>query len=139
MKNVLLSDGRAKVCFLSATYEGSVHDKRIVDEAAYTLPAGSHLLQDLGFQGFVLPDVTIHQPTKKPRGGALTEAQRTDNRLIASQRIRIEHVIASVKRFRIVKDKLRLWKDDLCDVLIEICCSLHNFRLNFRPWPSSSL
>jgi hypothetical protein len=136
---VLLVDAHGKVCWLSATHEGRVHDKRVADEAHYTLPSGSHLLQDLGFQGFALAACTIHQPTKKPRGQQLTEDQRLANRAISSLRMRVEHVIASIKRFRIVKDKLRLWKDDLCDDLIEICCALHNFRLNFRSWSTVTL
>jgi hypothetical protein len=124
---------------LSATHEGSVHDKRVADEAAYTLPPGSQLFQDRGFQGFSLPEVIHHQPTKKPKGQPLTDDQRQLNRLLSAKRIRIEHVISSVKRYRIVKDKLRLWADDLSDILMEICCSLHNFRLNFRPWSLASL
>ncbi len=56
------------------------------------------------------------------------------NRKIASIRIRVEHAISGVKRYRIVKDKLRNWKKGFCDLVMETCCGLHNFRLNFRPW-----
>ena len=42
--------------------------------------------------------------------------------------------LGGVKRFRIVKDKLRNWKKGFSDKVIEPCCGLHNFRLNFRPW-----
>jgi len=39
-----------------------------------------------------------------------------------------------VKRYRIVKDQIRNWKEGFRDQVMETCCALHNFRLNFRPW-----
>ncbi len=136
MKNVLLIDARLTILFLSATQHGSVHDKRIADGTPYPLPAGSHLLQDLGFQAFTLEGVSTHTPHKKPRGGTLTDAQKADNRLLASRRIRIEHVNSSVKRCRIVKDTMRLVREGVRDMVIEICSALHNFRVRLTPWQS---
>jgi hypothetical protein len=54
------------VCFLSHTSEGKASDKSLAELAGYTLPAGSCLYQDKGFQGFCLQDVTIVQPKKNP-------------------------------------------------------------------------
>jgi hypothetical protein len=122
------------VCFLSYTYEGKASDKSLAELAGYTLPSGSSLYQDRGFQGFCLQDVTIVQPKKKPRGGELTPPEQARNRRISSIRIRIEHVIGGVKRYRIVKDKIRLLKDGIRDAVMETCCGLHNFRLQYRPW-----
>ena len=56
------------------------------------------------------------------------------NREISSIRIRVEHAIRGIKRYRIVKDKLRNSKKGFSDLVMETCCGLHNFRLNFRPW-----
>jgi hypothetical protein len=56
------------------------------------------------------------------------------NQWIASIRIQVEHAIGGVKRYRIVKDKIRNWKEGFKDSIIETCCALHNFRLRFRPW-----
>jgi hypothetical protein len=44
------------------------------------------------------------------------------------------HVNSSVKRCRIVKDRIRLWKEGVRDVVMEICCALHNFRVRLTPW-----
>lgn len=120
--------------FLTPTCEGKKHDKRVADEAGYRLPAGSRLYQDTGFQGFSLDGVAILQPKKKPKGGHLTESEKASNRVISSIRMRIEHAIGGVKRFRMVKDKLRNWKKGFRDLVLETCCGLHNFRLDFRPW-----
>jgi hypothetical protein len=127
-----------QVCFLSHTYEGKASDKSIAELVGYTLPAGSCLYQDKGFQGFFLPGITIVQPKKTPRGGELTPPEKAMNRRISSIRIRIEHAIGGVKRYRIVKDKIRLLKDGLRDAVMETCCGLHNFRLECRPWHYAS-
>jgi hypothetical protein len=127
-------DETCQICFLSATYEGKANDKILAELEGYRLPHGSYLYQDMGFQGFVLADVTIIQPKKKPRGGELTPPEKATNRRISSIRIRIEHVIGGVKRYRIVKDKIRLLKDGIRDTIMETCCGLHNFRLQSRPW-----
>ena len=79
MKNVLLINAALTILFLSDTYAGSTHDKRIADATPYPLPAGSRLLQDLGFLAFTLPQVEVIIPTKKPRGRALTRAQKAAN------------------------------------------------------------
>jgi hypothetical protein len=113
-----------------------MHDKAIADSTPYPLPEGSELLQDLGFQGFTLDGVQITQPQKKPRGKNLSDAQKADNRVIARRRVPTEHIIASIKRCRIVKDTIRLWKDTARDMVMAICCGLHNFRLRLCPWPS---
>ena len=81
--------------------------------------------------GFTLPQVEILMPTKKPRGEELTREQQRANQALHQRRLRIEHVNSSVKRCRInVKDRLRLWKEGVRDLVMEICCALHNFRGN---------
>jgi len=136
VKNVLLAEGSCRVPFLSDKDEVSTHDKPIADQTPYPWPEGAELLQDLGFVGFTLEGVQITQPHKKPRGQELTEEQKAENRLIAHRRVRIEHIICSIKRCRIVKDTIRLWKDTARDMVMAICCGLHNFRLRLHPWPS---
>jgi DDE superfamily endonuclease/Helix-turn-helix of DDE superfamily endonuclease len=134
VKNDMVIDEPCKIHFLSETVEGKKNDKRLADESGYGIPQDSVLVQDAGFQGFHLDGVSILQPKKKPRGGALGDADKVRNRLISGIRVRIEHTIASVKRYRVVKDKSRNWKPAFRDLAFEICCGLHNFRLNFRPW-----
>lgn len=137
LKNLLLIADTCWITFLSTTYEGSWHNKAMADCEAYVLPTDTILYQDLGFQGFAVAGVTIAQPKKKPRGGELQPDEKAANRRIASVRMRIEHVIGSVKRCRIVKDKLRLWREHIRDQVMETCCGLHNFRLQYRPWSYS--
>ena len=98
------------------------------------LPAGSRLLQDLGFLAFTLDRVEIIMPTRKPRGRKLTRAQKAANRRLARRRVRIEHVNSRVKRCRIVHDTCRLWRAGVRDVIMEGCGALHHFRVRLTPW-----
>jgi hypothetical protein len=134
VKNVLLVDKELMILFLSETHPGKVHDKRVADSTPYPLPQGSHLLQDLGFLGFTLDGVTIKMPQKKPKGGELTDAQKAANHAKSCRRIYIEHVNSSVKRLRILKDVCRLTLSGIRDMVVEIGCALHNFRLRLDPW-----
>ena len=129
MVNALL-----RLLFLSDTYGGRTHDLRIAEATPYPLPAGSGLLQDLGFLAFTLPEVESLMPTKKPRGAELPLEQQRANQGLNQRRLRIEHVNSSVKRCRIVKDRSRLWKQGVRDLVMELCCALHNFRVRLTPW-----
>jgi hypothetical protein len=131
---VWLINAALTILLLSDTYGGRTHDKRIADATPYPLPAGSRLLQDLGFLAFTLDHVEIIMPTKKPRGRSLTRAQKAANRRIARRRVRIEHVNSRVKRCRIVQDTSRLRKAEVHDRVMEVCCALHNFRVRLSPW-----
>ena len=134
VKNNLLINADSKVLLVTPSYEGRIHDKRIADMMVYSLPEGSCLYQDAGFQGFSVAGVKMIQPMKKPKSRDLTDQEKAKNREISSIRIRIEHAISGIKRYRIVKDKLRNYKKGFADCVMETCCGLHNFRLNFRPW-----
>jgi DDE superfamily endonuclease len=122
------------ILFLSDTYGGHSHDKRIAEATPYPLPAGSRLLQDLGFLAFTLPQGAILMPTKKPRGQELPLEAQQANQALHARRLRIEHVNSSVTRCRIVKDRIRLWKQGVRDLVMELCCALHNFRVRLTPW-----
>jgi hypothetical protein len=123
VKNVLLVNALLTLLLLRATHGGRVQDKPIAEATPSPFPAGSRLLQDLGFLAFTLPQVAILMPTKKPRGQALTY-----------RRLRIEHVNSRVKRCRLVKDRSRLWKEGVRDLVMELCCALPNFRVRLPPW-----
>jgi ABC-type uncharacterized transport system fused permease/ATPase subunit len=73
-------------------------------------------------------------PTKKLWGQELTLEQQRSNQALHQRRLRIEHVNSSVKRCRMVKDRIRLWKEGVRDRVIELCCALHNFRVHLDPW-----
>src|SRR5262249_44636272 len=134
LKNILLVNVLLTILFLSDIYGGRVHDRRIADATPYPLPAGSRLLQERGFLAFTLPQVAILMPAKQPRGQELALEEKRTNQALHHRRLRIKRVNSSVKRCRIVQDRIRLWKADIRNLVMELCCALHNFRVRLTPW-----
>ena len=133
MKNNLIIDIEERlVRYLSRTFAGRIHDKRICNEEDYPFPPGCVLFKDLGFQGFEPDGVRTYQPKKKPRGRDLTAEEKAENTMISRIRILVEHVIAGVKRCRIVHDVFRNTTAHFEDLVMEIACGLHNFRTTWR-------
>jgi len=87
---------------------------------------------DLGFVGFEkdYPCKNLYIPNKKPKGKELTPEQKAENKLLAGERIVVEHSIAGLKRYRILSDRLRMHDLDLYNQVLGICAGLWNFRLS---------
>jgi hypothetical protein len=90
--------------WLSETFDGHVHDKKIADEQPPLLPSGITLWQDTGFIGHSPGNVTVKMPTKKPKGKDLSESQKLENGKMSSFRIAVEHATGGVKRCRILRE-----------------------------------
>jgi hypothetical protein len=132
-KNVVIVNLRRRgVGFLSRTYVGKTHDKKIADREDVAYPPKIELSKDTGFQGYEPAGTRTHQAKKKPPRGELTAAESRTNRKLARIRVHVEHVLAGVKRSRIVKDVLRNTKDGISDSAMEAACGLHNLRVQNR-------
>jgi hypothetical protein len=129
---VLLGSEKGRVLFLSDTYAGSVHDKAIVDGEGWQFPVGIVLHQDLGFQGHNPIGIVVQMPHKKPRKGELTEQQKEQNKQRASVRVKVEHMIGKVKIYRILKDTIRMWRQGIKDLVMELACALYNFKISYK-------
>ena len=70
-KNVVIVQAKTKrVGFLSQTYAGKTHDKKIVDTEPIVYPPGTTLYQDTGFQGYAPEVEQSCQPKKSPARGS---------------------------------------------------------------------
>jgi hypothetical protein len=64
-KNLVLSQPKSRrIAFLSQTYRGRVHDKKMADTERIRYPRGSREWQDTGFQGYAPRGVETLQPKK---------------------------------------------------------------------------
>src|SRR5262245_54937298 len=132
-KNLVIVNTRGKrIDYLSRTYPGKTHDKKIADAEGICYPPMATLYKDSGFQGYEPAVKKTCQAKKKPPRGELTEAEKRSNRKLAQIRVKVEHDLAGVKRSRIVKDVLRNTKDDVSDAVMEAACGLHNVRSENR-------
>jgi hypothetical protein len=69
-KNVVVVNARSKrVGYLSGTYAGKTHDKKVAEGEAIRYPRQATLLKDTGFQGYEPPVRQTCQPKKSPGGG----------------------------------------------------------------------
>ena len=131
--NVVVSSTEStRIEYLGATEPGKVHDKKLADQAELAFPTGTTLGKDTGFQGYEPESAVTFQPKKKPRGGELDFFERFFNRIVSTSRIRVEHAIGGVKRCRILKDTFRNTKKGFSDLIMEVGCGLHNFRVACR-------
>lgn len=131
VKNAVISCMAGFILFTSLTVEGKMHDKRIADEM-YSFPYQTILQQDTGYQGYAPDNVTVIQPTKKPKGKELTPDQKAANTEISRTRIKVEHAIGGAKILRIVKDECRLRKGGFVERIFHLAAGLHNWRFLYR-------
>jgi hypothetical protein len=109
-----------------------VHDKKICDEQPLIFPKGINVWQDTGFVGHNPKGVNIRMPRKKPKGKELTDEQKQENQEISRFRVLVEHAICGAKRCRIIKERLRCHKFEFDDLIMELACGLHNFRITVK-------
>jgi hypothetical protein len=60
------------------------------------------------------------------------------NQELHHRQLRIGHMHSSVKLCRSIKDRNRLWKVGVRDLVRDICCALHNSGFVFPVWPKNS-
>lgn len=133
VKNLLVvNESSRRIEYLSPTVEGKKHDKKLADDCALVLPPAATVLKDKAFYGYEVPNACNYQPQKKPRGSELSPLQQTLNSVISGVRIVVEHVIAGLKRCRVVKDIFRNSLEKFDDLVMEIACGLHNLRVTSR-------
>lgn len=128
----MVDESTRRIEYLSPTVGGKNHDKKLADESKLMLPVGTTLIKDKGFEGFQVPGACNCQPQKQPRGGKLTDLEKNLNSVISGIRMVVEHVIAGIKRCRIVKDIFRNTSTGFDDLVMVLACGLHNFRVYFR-------
>ena len=105
LKSQIVTDASGEILEVSLGHRGPTADKRLYEVSGVSARYPCAVKQgDLGYQGVAGMQV----PHKKPKGGALTDAQKEENRALASSRVRVEHGIRRVKAFRIVREAFRL-------------------------------
>ena len=130
-----LSNPARKLLYLSPCWVGKTHDYRMFQvEFPPEQPwfEQFRLRVDLGFLGiatdYKCKEVLI--PHKKPRQQELTPEQKAENKVLASERIVVEHAHAGLKRYRILSDRLRMHNLELYDGVLGVCAGLWNFYLS---------
>ena len=91
----------------AAVCEGKTHDFSLFKSSRLALLPSVELLGDSGYQGVHKVHLNSQTPHRKSKLHPLTTEQKQQNRDLSSRRIKVEHVLRTLKRFRILSSTYR--------------------------------
>ena len=100
-------NGRTRQVICTAHGRGPVHDFALYQRSHLEVHESLEVLGDSGYQGLQKLHSKSRTPQKKPRKSELTEGQKQSNRELARRRVVVEHIIRSLKIFRILAERYR--------------------------------
>lgn len=144
MKNTVIITYSSKIVFLGDTNPGKIHDYKLLKDE---LPPNENWFKDvtvfvdLGYLGIAKDysnNTTINIPHKKPRKSKnnpnpqLTDQQKEENKKLSRDRVKVEHVIGSMKRFYCLVHRCRNHLKEFKDYFIAIAAGIHNLKLHYK-------
>jgi hypothetical protein len=95
---------------------------------------GLRIHVDLGFLGIknLHPDSLINIPHKSSKNSPLTAQQKKENQKLARFRVVVEHAIAKLKVFFILRIENRMKMKEKLDEAFVICAGLANLKINLH-------
>lgn len=132
-KNLLMTDEKKRIMLLSPTKSGRRHDKRLADKISLIehIPKSVGIWADSGFQGIQHSHPGACVIKRRTRNHSLTDEEKRENKLISSFRMRVEHSVGGLKRFRALSDVFRNRIGELDDLFAELGAGLWNFHLRY--------
>jgi hypothetical protein len=130
-KHTVMTTPDKQIIVLSLAREGKVHDKRQLAEEKLIdqIPDEVAISGDLEYQGLQNEFVNIHLPHKKRKGKELSAEQKEENRVFSRERVKCEHAIGGMKRYRAVAEIYRNRVLNSDDRLMLTAAGLGNFYL----------
>ncbi len=106
IKNEIIVTEAGRIVSASDSVPGRVHD-RALRKRGPPLPKGSRAYADSGYQGLQddHPDTEI--PYKRSKKNPLSKDEKAYNHGLSRFRVRVEHKLAQIKRFRLLSDRFR--------------------------------
>jgi transposase len=98
---------KTKAILATAFAKGKTHDFQLFTDSRSPLSEQIRGLGDAGYQGLVGRHANSQTPFKKSKHHPLTPEQKAHNRSLSRERILVEHVIRSLKIFRILSERYR--------------------------------
>ena len=124
----MVIDKASKQIICIAVCKGRRHDYHLFKQSKTHIPEQVATLVDSGYQGIK----KVHQNSQHPKRGSkkrpLTAQEKQINKSINSERVIVEHVIRSVKIFRILGDKYRNRRKRFA-LRINLIAAIYNYEL----------
>jgi hypothetical protein len=129
LKSQVVIDGRTRQILCTHHGRGPVHDFALYQRSKLEPHESLEVLADSGYQGLQKLHGKSRTPRKKPRKSELTDEQKQRNRELARRRIVVEHVIRSLKIFRILAERYRNRRKRF-SLRFNLIAGLYNYELN---------
>jgi len=106
-----------------------VHDFTLFKRSRTALGPQTKCLADSGYLGLLKLHANRQTPHKRSKLHPLTEEQKAENRRLARERFVAEHIIRSLKVFRILSERYRNRRRRF-GLRFNLIAALYNYELN---------
>lgn len=113
----------------TAFAKGKTHDFALFKDSRLPLLSTTICLADSGYKGLQKLHPNSRTPHKKSKLHSLTAQQKRENRLLAQQRLVVEHVLSWLKRFDILCGPYRN-KGKRFEIRFNLIAALYNAHLD---------
>jgi hypothetical protein len=107
LKTQLVVEKSTRRVLCLAHEKGRRHDFRLFKKSKVRLHPETKAVVDSGYQGLQRRHANTETPKKRSKKTPLSVADKKSNRVISSERVACENVIALLKRFKIIADRYR--------------------------------
>ena len=107
LKTQLVINQETREIICTAFGPGHCHDFNLFKKSKIYFHPETNSLQDSGYQGIKDYHPNSYIPRKKPKNGKLSLLEKDYNRVLAQERIVVEHVNRSLKIFKILSSRYR--------------------------------
>lgn len=121
-------DAQSQQIICVKTDRGRKHDYRVLKESDVHIHPEVKTKLDSGYQGFQKVHRLTELPFKGSKKNPLLKHQRRHNYLLASQRIKVEHVIRRLKIFRLLSERYRNRRRRF-GLRVNLIAGIYNFEL----------
>ena len=117
---------------VSKSYSSSIHDKKLFIKEYKSLMSkinkGLDILGDKGYSG--LNEYKVNIPTKRNevKYKENKNLSKSENKILSSKRIKVEHVFAYIKSYRIMQ-RLNYYTKDKIEILFNAIANIYNLSL----------
>jgi len=111
---------------------GKQHDFQLLKQGRYTISEQTCILADAGYQGLSSLHSNSYTPAKKSKLHALSQEQKTNNRVLSKKRILIENIIRKLKIFRILSERYRNRRKRF-GLRFNLIAAIYNLELKPKP------
>lgn len=129
IKNEIVITEEERIVSVSPSAPGTVHDITIRRRGP-PLPEDARAYADSGYQGYQNDHLNLDIPYKKPKNRKLSKDEKQYNHALSRFRVRVEHVIGRMKKFRILADRYR-YPRSRHSVKFSIIAGITNFLAGF--------